>query len=97
MLFALAMALRFVVNDYGLRRDHKGAYDRVGRWLISAAVLLGWAVGVAAEVPEAAVAALTAFLAGGVIMNVLREERRSRFWAFAVGAAAYAALLLVAF
>jgi hypothetical protein len=30
-LFAFAMALHFVVNDYGLREDHKGAYARVGR------------------------------------------------------------------
>ena len=33
-------------------------------------------------------------------MNVLKEElpeeRQSRFWAFAVGAASYAALLLIA-
>lgn len=101
VLFALAMAVHFVVNDYGLRRDHKEAYTRLGRWIISAAVVLGWAVGVAVEVLEAAIAGLTAFLAGGVIMNVLKEElpeeRQSRFWAFAAGATAYAALLLVAF
>jgi hypothetical protein len=41
---------------------------------------------------------LVALLAGGVILNVLKEEvpseRQSRFWAFAAGAAAYAGLLL---
>ena len=46
---------------------------------------------------EAGVAALTAFLGGGVVLNVLKEEvpsqRQSRFWAFAGGAAGYAALL----
>ena len=31
VLFALAMGLHFVVNDYGLHRDHKGAYVRAGR------------------------------------------------------------------
>ena len=101
VLFAFAMALHFVFNDYGLREEHKGLYTRVGRWVISAAVLLGWAIGLAVEIPEAAVATLTAFLGGGVIMNVLKEElpeeRQSRFWAFAVGATAYAALLLIAF
>ena len=101
ILFALAMALHFVVNDYGQRRDHKEAYMRAGRWIISAAIILGWATGAVVEVPEAAIAVLTAFLAGGVIMNVLKEElpeeRQSRFWAFAVGATAYAVLLLIAF
>jgi len=66
--------------------------------VISAAIVLGWAIGLLAEVSEAAIAALTAFLAGGTIMNVLKEElpkeRESRFWAFALGAALYAALLL---
>ena len=61
-------------------------------------MLLGWAVDLLAEVPEVVVAGVTAFLAGGVIMNVLKEElpeeRESRFWAFAIGAALYAALLL---
>lgn len=101
VLFALAMALHFVVNDYGLREHHKVLYESVGRWIISAAIVLGWVVGLAFEVPEAAVAVLTAFLAGGVIMNVLKEElpeeRQSRFWAFAAGAASYAVLLLIAF
>ena len=101
VLFAFAMGVHFVVNDYGLRRDHKAAYDRVGRWLLAAAVLAGWAVGLAYEVSEAALAVLFGFLAGGVIMNVLKEElpeeSESRFWAFALGAALYSVVLLVAF
>jgi hypothetical protein len=55
-------------------------------------------VGLLTEIPEVAIAVLTAFLAGGVIMNVLKEElpeeRESRFWAFALGAAFYTVILL---
>ncbi len=98
LLFFLAMALHFVVNDHGLREQHKSAYHRVGRWVISAAILLGWALGLLVEVPEFAIAAITAFLAGGIVLNVLKEElpeeRESRFWAFALGAALYATILL---
>jgi hypothetical protein len=47
-----------------------------------------------------ALIALTAFVGGSVILNVLKEElpedRQSRFGAFLVGAAAYSALLLAA-
>jgi hypothetical protein len=61
-------------------------------------VVVGFLVGAATEISEAAIAVLTAFLAGGVILNVLKEEvpseRQSRFWAFALGMAGYAALLL---
>ena len=98
IFFAFAMGVHFVVNDFGLREDHKGTYDRIGRWILAAGIIAGWVVGLLFEVSEAAIAVLFAFLAGGVIMNVLKEElpqeRKSRFWAFAVGAGAYAVILL---
>jgi zinc transporter ZupT len=97
-LFFIAMALHFVVNDYGLRQDHKHIYHNIGRWILAAAIIVGWAIGYGTEISEAAIAVLFAFLAGGIILNVLKEElpeeRKSRFWAFALGAGAYAALLL---
>lgn len=98
-LFFLAMALHFLVNDYGLRKDHRDPYDRVGRWILSAAVLLGWGIGTQAEIGELPLALLFAFLAGGIVLNVLKEElpaeRESRFSAFVLGAAGYAAILLL--
>jgi len=101
VLFAFAMGVHFVVNDFGLREDRKGAYDGYGRWVLAAAVLTGWAVGRLSESSEAALAVRFAFLAGGVVMNVLKEElpeeRESRFWAFALGATLYSAVLLAAF
>ncbi len=97
-LFWIAMALHFFVNDYGLRTDHKDRYSRTGRWVLAAAVLLGATLGRAVELPEPAIAGLVAVLAGGVVLNVLKEElpeeRESRFWPFALGAASYAALLV---
>jgi hypothetical protein len=55
-------------------------------------------VGVLVEIPELAIAVLIAFLSGGVVLNVLKEElpkeRESRFWPLLVGAALYAAILL---
>jgi hypothetical protein len=96
--FFAAMATHFLVNDYGLREDHKGRYDRYGRWLLAAAVLVGWCVGASVEVHKAAVGMLFGFLAGGVVLNVLKEElpeeRQSNFFAFAGGAIGYTALLL---
>lgn len=96
--FAAAMAMHFLVNDHGLRHHYKARYDRYGRWILAGMILAGWGVGAFAELPDAAVAVFFALLAGGVIFNVLKEElpedRRSRFSAFALGAAGYAALLL---
>jgi hypothetical protein len=93
----LAMALHFLVNDHALHEAHRSKYRHRGRWLAAAAVLLGYFIDVAASLPEAMVAGLVAFIGGGVILNVLKEElpeeRESRFSAFALGAAAYTALL----
>jgi hypothetical protein len=99
LAFTFAMSLHFLVNDQGLREHHGRAYTR-GRWLLAAAPVAGWALAVATHLPDLLVSALFAFLAGGIILNVLKEElpedRESRFWAFAAGIAGYAALLLAA-
>lgn len=99
VIYVIAMALHFVVNDYSLNEDHKQAYARVGRWILSAAVIFGWVVGSQTEIGVVITAVLFAFLAGGIILNVLKEElpqaRESRFWSFALGAIGYSGLLLV--
>lgn len=99
LFFFIAMALHFFVNDYGLRDHHQDAYHRVGRWVLAGAILWGWAIGQATKISQAALAVLFAFLGGGIILNVIKEElpeeRQSRFWAFALGATAYAGLLIL--
>lgn len=98
IFFAVAMALHFVVTDFGLNEDDKEQYRRIGRWVLVVAVFVGLVIGALTQLSDIAIAVLVAFLAGGVILNVLKEEvpseRRSRFWAFALGMAGYAALLL---
>ena len=97
-LYGVAMALHFLVNDQGLREHHGRAYDREGRWLLGMAAVAGWVIGLFVEIPAGYISGLFALLAGGIVLNVLKEElpedRDSRFWAFAGGAAGYAALLL---
>lgn len=99
VLFTVAMAMHFVVNDRGLVEDHGPLYRKIGRWVVASGTLIGWAVSAVTEVPERAIGLLVAFLAGGIILNVLKEElperRRSRFPPFLVGAAGYAVVLLV--
>jgi hypothetical protein len=98
LLYGTAMALHFLVNDQALREHHKERYDRLGRWLLAGAVVCGWALALRWQLPELAVRLMVAVLAGGVILNVLKEElpeqRQNRFWAFLGGAGAYGALLL---
>jgi hypothetical protein len=99
VLYFVAISLHFVTADFGMRKDHKSGYDRWGRWVISAAVLAGWALGLAVTLSSVVIAGLFAFIAGGIILNVLKEElpeeRQSYFLPFLGGVLAYAALVLV--
>lgn len=96
--FTVAMGLHFVVNDFGLQADHKALFRHRGRWVLSAAVIVGWGLGQTIELSELAITAVVAFITGSVVLNVLKEElpeeRESRFSAFLLGAAAYSGLLL---
>ena len=98
LTYAVAMATHFVVADQGLREQFYPAYDAVGRWVLAAAPLAGWLVGVSVDIAPVMVSALFAFLAGGIILSVLKEElperRQSHFLSFALGTGLYAALLL---
>jgi hypothetical protein len=98
-LYTAALALHFVVNDFALREHHKDAYERTGRWIISAAVLVGWLLGATTDLSQHAIALVIAFIAGGVILNVLKEElpseRGGRLVPFLAGAVLYAVLLQI--
>lgn len=97
-LFTIAMALHFLVNDHGLREHFEERYETISRWLLSGAVLSGWAVGRFTAVPETVVHASFALLAGSIVLNVVKEELpehcATRFGPFFVGAVGYTVLLL---
>lgn len=97
-LFWFAMLLHFVVNDYALRGHHRQDYMRIGRWVLAVAVIAGALLALAVEVSESWISVLLAFIGGGVVLNVMKEElpeeRDSSFAFFAGGAASYTAVLL---
>jgi hypothetical protein len=96
--YFFAMGLHFFVNDNSLRRHHREQYMKPGRFILAAAVLIGWGVGFLTEIHQAPLALLFSFLAGSIILNVIKEElpgeRESRFWAFLAGAGAYLGVIL---
>ncbi|WP_435360540.1 hypothetical protein [Haloarchaeobius sp. DFWS5] len=98
-LYALAMAFHFLVNDASLRRHHGDLYVDFGRWVLAGAVLAGALIALVLKVNELLVAVLFAFLAGSIVFNVVKDEvpsvEESKFFAFSVGAAAYAIVLVL--
>lgn len=97
-LYTLAMGLHFVVNDRALYAHHHDRYLHSGRWILIAAIFAGTASAFAFQIGPIWLAGAFAFLGGSVVLNVIKEElpeeRESRFWAFALGAVFYTALVL---
>ncbi|MCE7792023.1 hypothetical protein K8O68_06255 [Salipaludibacillus sp. CUR1] len=98
-LFFLALSIHFVINDQHLRDTHKKDYDHYGRWILGFAVFSGWLLSLLINVSQYIVALLFSFMAGALILNILKEElpeeRESHFGAFSAGALLYTLVLLV--
>ncbi len=100
LLFALAMALHFVLTDRSLEEHYPSRFDRRARYLLSGALFAGWLLGwLLAPTSTILVSLLTAGLSGSILLNVFKEElpsgRRSSFVWFLGGLVLYAALLTV--
>lgn len=97
-LYAAALGLHFLSSDYGLYLHHRERYQGYGRWVMAGAVLGGWLLGLLLDLPEAAISLIFAFLAGSIVLNVIKEElpeeRGSRLMPFAAGLAVYAVVIL---
>ena len=100
VLFFAAVALHFFIIDFHLREHHKNPYDRQGRWLLTAAIMIGAIAGQAIHLNEAALSIIWSFLAGSIILNILKrelpDENKSCYWSFLGGTTLYAGLLLLA-
>jgi hypothetical protein len=73
LLFS-ALILHFIINDHALQSHHKSLYDRYGRWILAIAVIGGYLSGTVYRLEEEYVAWLWAFLAGGLILNTMKDE-----------------------
>ena len=97
-VYFVAMVLHFTTADYGTRSEHPELYENYGRWVLAAATLGGWLIGELVELPQIAIGGLFAFVGGGIVLVVLKEElpeeRQSAFVPFFAGAAIYAALVI---
>lgn len=74
LFFFAAIALHFFVIDEHLRSHHKTPYDRVGRWLLVACIILGSVIGQSTVLSPLWVTVIWSFLAGSIILNVLKRE-----------------------
>lgn len=99
--FVVAVVLHSLVVEQGLTNDHPHLYRKFGRWVLAVSLVAGVLAAVTLPPSRAVFGLLFAFIAGGILLNVMREElpreRESRLGAFLCGAAGYAALLVFTF
>ena len=96
-LYAVAMGLHFLGVDHSMLREHREAYNRIGRFLLAGAVLAGWGVAMLTEISKPVIITGLGLVSGGVVMNSmimeLPGEKDGRFWPFVAGAVFYTGLL----
>lgn len=95
-----ALGLHFFLVDHNLRTRHQRLYDWAGRWIMAGAVLLGATAGVLDAVHETLMIVGFSFLAGGMVLNVLKDELpadgEGRIVPFIAGAGLFGLLFVLA-
>lgn len=98
MLFTIAVGMHYLVADRNAGRADMSLYEHSARWLLIAALFIGFAVGMATHIPDTFVVLAVSFLAGGILLNTLKYElpkrERGGFLFFVFGSLLYTGILL---
>ena len=98
-LITVGMGTLFLVSDHGLYKQWHDIYDRWIRWVLTGALLAGWAIGVWIEVSPNVVALWYAFLAGLMLITTIGEklaiDENGSFWPFLAGVVLFTILVLI--
>jgi len=99
LTYAIAMSFHLIVTDHSLESHFSAAYRNKGRWILVTALISGWLLSLFITIPKIYVGLIFSFIAGGIIMNVMKEElpreRESNLGAFIVGVIFYSAVLIL--
>ena len=97
-LYTVALSARYLTGEIALRDQDPRVYDRLGRWVLAAAVLAGWGIGVVTDLGNVAVSVFSALLTGSIVLTSLKQQLpgsgRVRLPVFAGACIAFTALLL---
>ncbi|MBT2756891.1 hypothetical protein J7E71_13145 [Mesobacillus foraminis] len=89
LFFTGVFVLHIMVNDVGLRLDHKRRYDPWGSGVLALSVFSGWLIGFFTTLPTGVFAIWFGWLAGGILLNTIKEElpkeRKSKLIPFLLG------------
>jgi hypothetical protein len=97
-LFTVAMGMHYLIADHNAGEVDRALYDSTARWLLVAALFIGYLVGYLTHIPDNVVAIAVSFIAGGVMLNTLRYElpkkEQGGYLFFVAGSLLYTLILL---
>lgn len=99
VIFTVVFTLHLMINDVGLRLDHKKRYDPWGSLILAVSVVGGWLLGFFITLSTFIFALWFSWLAGGILLNTIKEElpkeRKSKLLPFILGVAASTLLFIL--
>lgn len=97
LIYFIVFSFHFIANNRVLHLTHEDLYTNIGRWVLAFSVLTGWLIYYLTDTTELNIAFFSAFLTGGVILNILNDElpaeKNSSFPSFVAGLAFITVLL----
>ncbi|ANU11831.1 hypothetical protein A1A1_08184 [Planococcus antarcticus DSM 14505] len=97
IIYFIVFSFHFIANNRMLHLTHEDLYTNVGRWALAFSVLAGWLIYNSTETNELNIAFFSAFLTGGIVLNILNDElpaeKNSSFPSFIAGLIFIAVLL----
>ncbi|MFD1032320.1 hypothetical protein [Metaplanococcus flavidus] len=89
IIYFIVFSFHFIANNRILHLTHEDLYTRAGRWVLAVSVFIGWLIYQITPTSDLVIAFFSAFLTGGVILNIMNDElpdeKNSSFPTFLAG------------
>ncbi|EGA90619.1 hypothetical protein GPDM_04639 [Planococcus donghaensis MPA1U2] len=97
IIYFVVFSFHFIANNRVLHLTHEDRYTNIGRWVLALSVFIGWLLYQFTSTSDLNIAYFSAFLTGGIILNILNDElpseKNSSYPAFIAGIIFIAVLL----
>ncbi|AIY04649.1 hypothetical protein Plano_0684 [Planococcus sp. PAMC 21323] len=74
IIYFVVFSFHFIANNRVLHLTHEDLYTSIGRWVLAISVLIGWLLYHLTDTTDLNIAFFSAFLTGGIILNILNDE-----------------------
>lgn len=96
--YASAVGLHFFAVAHDMWREDSKLYNKYGRYILAAGIIIGWLIGAFIEIDSFLMAVIFSFISGAMILNVIKyempQERHAHFKWFLIGAFSYSIIVL---